>query len=359
MESLVSRKRIAVLVPGILGSTLEDKSGGWIWSENFYDNYKVLLNNPGLLSWKGIKADARLIKNIRFGYFDVVSLWAAIYNDVSFPPDFDSPPSIIAVGYDWRQSNVDSANDLAELLAKTVGSPVTTPPSSNEERRVTFIMHSMGGLVVRIAVARNLIHPGWIDRLIHIGSPLYGAQSAFGTLFGSGEILPLLSLLVTARRLKNQALFLDYLQRCIKTCPSIYELLPRRQIPYLHYSAVSRTNPLNEDRLDAKLKGYASDTHALLDQASDMLKKMNIPSFTIYTDVHPSHKTEIEFRVESQKLGYKVIEITGTTSYGDGTVPAESARGDLAFDRPSPVFGAAHATMCKDRNVGAIVQSVL
>ena len=181
------RARIAVLVPGILGSVLQDSAGGVIWSDNFYKNYKTLLKNPGLLSWKGVKANAHLLKTARFSLLNLMALWSAV-ESVSYPSDFH--PTSLHIGYDWRQSNVDSASDLADRLTSVVGSSVSIPPSKHEERRLTFIMHSMGGIVVRIAIANRLIDLGWIDRLIHIGSPLYGAPAAFNTLFGSEIFYP-------------------------------------------------------------------------------------------------------------------------------------------------------------------------
>lgn len=350
------RARIAVLVPGILGSVLQDSAGGVIWSDNFYKNYKTLLKNPGLLSWKGVKANAHLLKTARFSLLNLMALWSAV-ESVSYPSDFH--PTSLHIGYDWRQSNVDSASDLADRLTSVVGSSVSIPPSKHEERRLTFIMHSMGGIVVRIAIANRLIDLGWIDRLIHIGSPLYGAPAAFNTLFGSGDILPLLSFLVAARQLKNRDAFFGLLQECLQTCPSVYELLPRKQIPYLHYSWTDRRNPLNENHLDPRFKAYAINAHTLLDQASAMLKSANIPSFTIHTRSHPSRKTEIEFRVNAHTTGYRVIEPIGKTADGDGTVPRESACGDLTFDKPGAVYGVTHAAMCNDPSVGAILQSIL
>ena len=348
-------ERIVVLVPGILGSTLRDNAGGWIWSDNFYQNYKALLANPGLLSWKGVRANAHLLKTARFSFCNLMSLWGAV-EGISYPADISRR---LYFGYDWRQSNIDSAADLATTLTSVLNLPVSEPPNGNEERRFTFIMHIMGGLVVRIAVAKRLIDPAWIDRLIHIGSPLYGAQAVFNTLFGGGSILPLLSFLVTARRLKNRDAFFDFLQECLQTCPSVYELLPRKQIPYLHYSMIERRNPLNENHLNAEFKGYAINAHTLLDEASAMLKSANVLSFTIHTISHPSRKTEIEFRVNAHSNGYRVIEVTGKTAEGDGTVPRESACGDLTFDKPSPVYGVTHAAMCNDPSVGAILQSIL
>jgi Lecithin:cholesterol acyltransferase len=350
----VPLQRVAVLVPGILGSILRH-----IWSDDLLKNYKALLNNPGLLSWKGIKAKPQFMSVVRVGYFYKMPLWDGIFQNVSLPADFVPPPNIIEFGYDWRQSNLDSAADLGSELSQLLGSPVSDPPPQGEQRRLTFIMHSMGGLVVPIAIAKRFIDINWVDRLVHIGSPLSGAQSAFRTIFGRDEILPLLSVLLNVRHLKNRDRFLNFLQQCVRTCPSVYELLPHRQIPYLHYSTVQRTNPLNESHLEPQFRRYAMDAHALLDQARTTLMQANTLSFTIYTHFHPSLKTDIEFRVEPQQPGYQIIEVTGMTSQGDGTVPAESARGDNMLDRSSPVYGSRHAMMCRDADVAAVVQSIL
>jgi pimeloyl-ACP methyl ester carboxylesterase len=161
-----------------------------MWGEHLYSNYKALLNNPSLLSWKGHKANARLLKTVQVVKLYSVPLWNAIENDISFPADFGRTPNLVEFGYDWRQSNVASALDMGALLSSLFRSAISKPPPRREERRVTFIMHSMGGLVVRIAIAKNILNTSWIDRLIHIGSPLYGAQSAFATLFGVPDVLP-------------------------------------------------------------------------------------------------------------------------------------------------------------------------
>jgi hypothetical protein len=355
----VARKRIAVLVPGILGSILVDAGGGEIWSENFYRNYRNLLNNPALLNWSGIKATARLLRDAHFGHLNWMSLWKAIHKSVQFPADFDNPARIHEFGYDWRQSNVHSAHDLADWLTRLLGTAVDKPPSSKEERRLTFIMHSMGGIVVRLAIATRVIDLGWVDRMIHIGSPLAGAPSAFGSLFGTADILPLLWLLLRARHLKNRDRFLYLVQTCIGTCDSTYELLPRAQQLYIHYSILNLTNPLLENFVDPRHRQLATNAHALLDQAITMIRAANVPSFAIYTYSHPTQKTNIDYRVESRTGGYRILETTGMTAYGDGTVPEASARGDASLDRPLPLFGATHAVMCRDLRVGPLVQSTL
>lgn len=354
------RKRIAVLVPGILGSVLEDSAGGQIWSDNLYSNYRNLLDNPGLLNWSGNKAAASLLKDVHLGFpLSGISLWRSVYKGVRFPGDFETSPYVHEFGYDWRQSNVESAHDLAAWLTRLLGCSVSEPPSPEQDRRITFIMHSMGGLVVRLAIATRVIHLQWVDRMIHIGSPLAGAPSAFGSLFGGADILPLLSLLLDSRYLKNRHQFLHLLQDCIRTTESIFELLPRSQQPYVHYSVLNRANPLQENFIGARQRQLATNAHALLDQAAAMMRAANLPSFTIYTYWHPTKKTNIEYRVEPCTGGYRILEVTGMTSYGDGKVPDASARGDITVDHSIPVYGVTHSAMCRHAGVGPLIQSLL
>jgi hypothetical protein len=108
-----------------------------------------------------------------------------------------------------------------------------------------------------------------------------------------------------------------------------------------------------------QFRQYAIDAHALLDHASVLLRQANIPTFTVYTEVHPSKKTPIQFRVQAQYGGYRILEVTGETAHGDGTVTSESARGDPALDRPSPIYGSPHARMCSDPRVARLVESLL
>src|SRR5262249_7024740 len=137
------------------------------------------------------------------------------------------------------------------------------------------------------------------------------------------------------------------------------ELLPRKQIPYLIYSAVKRTNPLEETYIDPTFQAYAVAAHALLDQAIQILRNANIQSFTVHTHTYLSRKTEIEYRVEPMGSGYRLMEVTGSTIYGDGTVSSESARGDPSLDRPVRVYEVGHSSLCHDTNVGALVQGCL
>lgn len=124
-------------------------------------------------------------------------------------------------------------------------------------------------------------------------------------------------------RRRNAQKFLEILRSCIRTCPSVYELLPRGQIPFLSYSPIAYTNPLNEGYLAPKMRQYAVDAHLLLDEGTDVLKKAKRKSFTIFTNCSSSRGTNILYRVEAQQHGYRILETIGKTAYGDGTVPVK------------------------------------
>ncbi len=60
--------RVAVLIPGIMGSVLYTTRSGTrdeIWSGDFLKNYNLLVRrDPTLLRWNGTPAQASLLENI-------------------------------------------------------------------------------------------------------------------------------------------------------------------------------------------------------------------------------------------------------------------------------------------------------
>jgi len=63
----IPRVRVAVLLPGILGSSLYyDHSGQrhYIWREDFATNYQTLISNPAVLRWTGRAAKGDLIEKL-------------------------------------------------------------------------------------------------------------------------------------------------------------------------------------------------------------------------------------------------------------------------------------------------------
>src|SRR5262249_47775238 len=71
--------------------------------------------------------------------------------------------------YDWRQSNIDSARLLSELIS-SINAPT-----------VDIVAHSMGGLVSTIYL-HNFDGIKRVNKIIFLGTPFLGSMNAFATL---------------------------------------------------------------------------------------------------------------------------------------------------------------------------------
>ena len=353
--------RIAVLVPGIMGSILErsDYYGGTqtIWGENLTANYRTLINNPGVLKWADNPADARLMRFVNVDAeipladwrvpFRKLDIWGRVIQFLNARSDVETT---VEFGYDWRGPLVDSANRLINWL-KANGQVDLASERSDDAPPFLFITHSMGGLVVRIAIANGKIHHSWVDKIIHIGTPLKGSPSAFRTAY-EGLSLPLFREIFGLVRRKNRAAFEHHLLDCIRTFPSLYHLLPPREVPYLYYSQSSRSNPLRERSMSNEHRSIASECHETLERAQEIIANQRIKVSTIYTEVHAGRQTELEYRVTplADGRGYTVDGVHARSDYGDGTVPADSARGELPV-RGLSVINVDHMVMCNNDKV--------
>ncbi|HZU84698.1 MAG TPA: hypothetical protein VE987_17330 [Polyangiaceae bacterium] len=89
--------------------------------------------------------------------------------EAALNPDPDNPRRpVYAFGYDWRQSNTDSGMELARFIGDVLGR------HSSTARDVIVVTHSMGGLVLRGALA----HDGFLDAKIR--GVVHGAQPSNG-----------------------------------------------------------------------------------------------------------------------------------------------------------------------------------
>lgn len=357
--------RVAVVVPGIMGSSLvyRDAAGNpeEIWGENFYQNYRRLLSNPTMLRWNDIPAEATLLENV---YVSNISPWPKykfwqklleyLYNHA----EFQKNKRMLKFAYDWRQSLLETAEELGSFLQTHIQDLQNTEGVKPGECSFVFLTHSMGGLVVRIALALGEVEPQNIDRIIHIGSPLEGAPSAFRSAYGS-RLLPMLAELTKVFHWKNADRFFEHLLDNIRTFPSIYQLMPPKRYPYLYYSPSKRSNPLNEQIIRPKFKILADDAHDKLEEAERVIIRNGVETFTIYTESHNQEKTDVEFRVQPLPSGYKIEEVLGQTYWGDGSVPFESARGNRVSCKQNPILNVTHAFMCNDTKVVSLLPGII
>ena len=210
---------MVVLLPGITGSVLQ-KDGkdvwaisgqaAWGWLRSLGNSLQELALKgddpggivatrvmpdahvvPGLVKIDGYSATAKMVTET----FDIVpgSIWDA------------RPANFIEFPYDWRLDNRINAQRLAELVSDRL--PRWRQHTGNNDARVIFLAHSMGGLVVRYFLE---VLGGWRDcrALITFGTPYRGSLNALNFLANG-----------------YKRLFTD-LSEVMRSFPSMYQLLP-------------------------------------------------------------------------------------------------------------------------------------
>lgn len=359
-------ERFAIIVPGILGSALTYATGerhDEIWSANFFANYQLLSSNPSVLEWTGKRAQATLIESASFSLlfpFITRSLWGETLQWLERARTF-APKRVVRYGYDWRASLLETAEHFGRDLGALAGASLVAPRPAGAPPFV-FLTHSMGGLLVRIAAGLALLHPSWIDRIVHLGSPLLGSPVAFRTAYGRGG-LPFLYELIAAVRGKSRFTYLENLRRSFETFPSLYQLFPPAEVPILYRGPLTpRTNPLDERVMSDTARAYALQAHAALREADRVFDASRTPVHLVYTNNLETARTELEYAVDTAGGAvqrYVVGGVYGSSAAGDGTVPdysASASRGDV---HRYPVAGVEHASLCNSPRVTALLGGIL
>jgi hypothetical protein len=364
----MTSSRTAIVIPGIMGSVLyygrTRNEANEIWSENLLANYRRLLSNPTVLRWNDVPAQAELLEAVytsRLLKLPKVHLWKNLLRFLANHQEFGSNGHTLKLGYDWRQSLLVSAATIGSRVKEHIAWLSRSENISEQSVRLVFFTHSMGGLVVRIALSLGAIDPSNIDRIIHIGSPLRGAPQAFSAAYRRGS-LPLLQGLVNLIQWRNKDAFFSHLLETFRTFPSVFQLMPPRGYPFLYYSISRRESPLAEAYIPQALQKLANQAHNELAKAQELLITKNLKVFTICTKVHSQKETELEYRVQPQPApaeGYIIEETIGKTDRGDGTVPFESAQGIQGFEETKPILNVDHLDLCNSQQVVALLPTIL
>ena len=132
--------------------------------------------------------------------------------------------------YDWRQSNIKSANQFSEFLCAN--------RRELRGRPIVFIAHSMGGLVLKYWLARDfhastcdgerldaVITPQLIKHVVFVGTPHLGAPKALGALADRYYLFADADSSFIKRY--GDSLITQALNDYGGTFPSAYELLPQ------------------------------------------------------------------------------------------------------------------------------------
>lgn len=358
--------RVAVVVPGIMGSTLfRDTATGRhdIWSADITKNYNLLLRQPTLIRWVGVEAQSDLIEQFYpvdlnlLGHGIVPPIprvWGKTLQLLAEHQRFGEINRTLKFSYDWRQSLVDSARRLGEYISSDITRLSGDQGSPVKDVKYEFLTHSMGGLVVRIALAIAALSPANVGKIVHIGSPLLGSPNAFRSAYKSGS-LPLLASLSKFFYRPNGPKFFKHLLSALQTFPSVYQLMPPIGREYLVHEMGNNFNPLSEEFLPRSMRDFATEAHQRLVEGQDLIKSHDIETYTIYGESGVA--TDLSYHVRyAGDSGYEILtEMRADT--GDGTVLAESSRGNGL--RHNPLLNVSHTTLCNDERVIRVLRGIL
>ena len=290
----------------------------------------------------------------------------------------DAGAEVLVVPYDWRLSNRHNALLVERRIVERWyhGDPPLRERPRPEEERITFIGHSMGGLVARCLLESRPLGPVLGRRLITIGTPHRGAPMAYLHLIGRTHPFPespftswAHATLVQEARAAGAALRGELAAQLIpgrvqtalvRFMGSNFELLPS-------YDFVR-----NRGRTESWADTYADQAHHPTGE----------PAIRLIRRLHASivDERELDGWLRARGLEYHFLGATGlgtvvgydrgrdrplTTGEGDGTVPLASARllpastGNLHVRTLSGERDLGHQKLCQRRDVQAYCLGVL
>ena len=264
----------------------------------------------------------------------------AMYNALvsAYRNDYD----VIFYGYDWRYSVQKTASELGRFI------------DQRGYDKVTFVCHSMGGIVTSCYLAADEKNIERTEKVISIGTPYGGSPKALFTL-QTGKFTDYAAL--------------DYIFKSIAVnLSSVYELLP-------YDSSINAYGQYVVDMTGgADVNLGTEETAALIRDSYNSriyTNALNVQKKLYETGRHIIESGKIESYIIA---GYDVPTLTriymkdgepwmiGVTAAGDGTVPLSSSvyTGDRTFDRPIYyVSQVDHTSLFSDSEVIELVKTLI
>lgn len=331
-----------------------------LWTEDFAGNYHRLLN-PGLFDFdeKRRAQPTAIMKDVRLWLVPVPvkGVYGRVLEVLKRHSRFQPPGKVIQFPYDWRGDLVITAKLLGEKLRDELGSK-----PERWDSRITPVTHSMGGLVVQIAIANGDLPISSIARIVHIAAPFKGSASAFKSLYDFVDF-PLAEQLYRLRYGKNKRRAQQNLLKAMKTFPSVFQLLPPENQPFVYGGATGDFNPLGPTQtvVPAAMKAAALQAHDAIGRSIALIRGREI-EVHIVRGVDLAKLTDERYTAFVDREDYKLVMPVPreATQEGDGTVAGHSADYDGAFvdgNFVHDVDGAQHAFMCNHPKVADIVGS--
>ena len=294
--------RCVVFVPGILGSELTNAAGDVVWPPSALQ---------AITRYRGIDklVDSNLTATGIIESVGPRSVYRSIINDIG-KCDYssgDSSRRFIPYAYDWRRSNADSAERLADVLDAQAGTATD----------VLLIGHSMGGLVLRYLLeSRKFTSRNWFSKisgLITLGTPHLGAPEAMTQLRWVDKKVGIVG--SDLKKLANED---DY--------PSLFQLAPQPHTTFTMPRRRRGSIPARIETFDAELVDTFELNATNIQSARSFWSELGIERRPEHVPYYffggGSHNTIV--RTEWEAGSRELIAIERDRS-GDGTVPLASA----------------------------------
>jgi pimeloyl-ACP methyl ester carboxylesterase len=297
--------KVAVFLHGIMGAEL------WLGRELIWPG------SFGSLIWTYGKIAELLSEDLVVGdvirRYGIVNQYGFLLDDLGLCgfSETDTPPTLYVCAYDWRRSNIDASDKLADVLDRAV-------QEHGHEIEIVLIAHSMGGLVARCYLesgkyVARAAHAR-VSALITLGTPHRGSPIA-----------------LTAARGEEKRVFLNKEQvhqlASDPRYPSLYELLPPEDEPFVWDEGDgSIFHPVNI--YDPQVGGRLGLVSENLDAAKEFHSSIGLdkrPEGTRYFFFSGTHHETTSMILIAVDHGEYRVRKRDLDNAGDGTVPVWSS----------------------------------
>ena len=290
-----------IFVPGILGTELWDADGQMVWGGKLSALIDTLCFHPRALTRNTLRIGSVIEFISGIGTKPVYGKLLRLIRDRFGETGFHAFP------YDWRQTNVKSAEELANFIRVKAASGV---------ERFSIIAHSMGGLVTRLALhdPRNLDLLPRLSGYVQIATPVWGSSKSYATLKRGPDFSGLFEWIVSQIQWTSPRKLHDLLDS-LGSCDAIFQLLPPPDEKMLRKESGSLASPFDTGVWSTQYMpsiGRAKAIHAQIRMA---------PPCKHYTILSNDIDTDYGYEVDRDFNILKPLPQSG----GDGTVCEHSA----------------------------------
>lgn len=322
---------LLVIVPGILGSRLRHVEHGVVWGgaktpATLLRPMRALrLGGDGRQADPKVQPDGLIELPLQLPGLSKIDAYTGLLK--ALRRDFALDDSnLLEFAYDWRLSCAFNARRLGEEVE-----------ARRNGRKVVFVAHSMGGLVVQHYT--DVLGGGeHTKRVITVGTPFRGAAKALGAM-APAEGSPLSGVR-------------DRIAEVVRTLPSVYELLPTyRAIVSLEGKRAMTAGDLPA-AASTDLYAAAADFHAQGEAGDSAAYRRSV----LIGSLQPT--------VQFASISAGQISLhqawNDTDERGDGTVPRQSvAPPGWVDDADAEPFAQKHVALPSTKDVLRKLQHVL